>query len=129
MKYTKKDKKKLVADCEIIKRQLGMDTMHVDYWFRKKEGYSLADCLMYVWGWKTRITFYDRFFQADEELQKFTIIHEFVHAAMVPFDSQVETVADGLLKKHQANARHNLRTAREIVVDRLAGAFKALIEK
>ena len=127
MKYTKSNKKRLIADCEKIKVQMGLGTLHVSYCFRAVDGSSLADSLMYVWGWKSRITFYNLFFQADEELQRFTMIHEFVHVAMIPFDSQVEWVIEGLTKANQKKARHNMRTAREIVVDRLAGAFKELL--
>jgi len=127
MKYLKKDKAKLIADCERLKALIGMGTMHVDYVFRKADGSSLADCLMYVWGWKSRITFYDKFFQSEEKLQRFTMIHELVHVAMIPFDSQVEWIVESLPKKQHQKARFNLRTAREIVVDRLAGAFKELL--
>lgn len=127
MKYTKKNKSRLIADCEKLKAQMGMGTLHATYRFRKKDGESLADSLMYVWGWKSEITFYDYFFEADEDLQRFTIIHELVHVSMIPFDSQVEWAVEGLSKAKQKKARQDLRTAREIVVDRLAGAFKQLM--
>jgi Zn-dependent peptidase ImmA (M78 family) len=127
MKYTKSNKKRLFADCEKLKVQMGMGALHVSYRLQKADGYSLADSLMYVWGWKSRITFYDLFFKADEELQRFTMVHELVHVSMIPFDSQVEWIIEAMKKSEQKKARHNMRTAREIVVDRLAGAFKELL--
>jgi hypothetical protein len=127
MKYTKSNKKRLIADCEKLKVQMCMGTLHVSYRFRAADGHWLAYSLMYVWGWKSRITFYNRFFEEDEELQRFTMIHELVHVSMIPFDQQVEWTIEGLTKPNQQKARHNMRTAREIVVDRIAGAFKDLL--
>lgn len=127
MKYTKGNKKKLIADCEAIKRKLGMGNMHVSYHFRKADGHTLADSLMYVYGWKSKITFYDRFFQSDAELQHHTILHEFVHTMMMPLDSQIEWIVEAQPKAKQSKMRWNLRTAREIVVDRIAGTLKELL--
>jgi len=128
LKYTKRNKARLIADCEKLKVQMGMGTLHVSYRFEKKDGYSLADSCMYFWGWKSKLTFYDAFFEEDEGLQRFTMIHEFVHVAMIPFDSTVEKVIDGHKKgPMQQVYRTNVKTAREIVVDRIAGAFKELL--
>jgi len=127
MKYTRSNKKRLIADCEKLKVRLGMGNMHVSYQFAKKDGYSLADSVMYAWGWKSRITFYDYFFESDEALQLHTILHEFVHVMMMPYDSQVEFITDAMPKKNQKAAKHNIRTSREITVDRLAATLKELL--
>lgn len=127
MKYLKSNKKKLIADCEGIRRRLGMGNMHVSYHFKKEDGHSLADSLMYVYGWKSKITFYDRFFQVDEELQYHTILHEFVHTMMMPLDSQIEWIVEMFPKAKAAKMRWNLRIAREIVVDRIAGSLKEIL--
>lgn len=128
-RITPKQEARLHRLCTVVRECLGLDRLVHEYVIDLKDRSSnLAYSLVPKFGWRIEIVFPHRFFQSDLHGQIETIIHEHLHAAMIPYDQAVMHIEMGLPKSVRKMTDHNLTTAREIMVEAMTTPIFKLME-
>jgi len=115
--FTKRDKKRLIRVCEIVRSRLGLGGLRFSFAFRARDGYKTAQYLCYHWGWRLDIVFYDVFFKKSLEEQLEIIVHEHVHAMTAPAVSCAYRQYNALSKSQYDKLSAAIDTADEIMTD------------
>lgn len=111
-------KTKLLKICEVVRKHLGLGDLSFQYEFKPDDGHQTsADSLVFFSGWQIKIAFYDQFFTSGLQHQLEVIVHEHLHAMMMPSDQAV--IREGRLvpAKQRKSFRNATETGREIAID------------
>lgn len=119
---------RLLRVCDVVRTKLGLDAIHCIYQQGDRKD-ARADTLIVWEGWVCIIQFHPSFFKIDLQSQLHTIVHEHLHAMMLPMEQAVLTVEHNYVAKQDRKfvSRH-LSTAREITVDHASLPLLRLLE-
>lgn len=114
---------RLLAVCAIVREGLGLAALTSRYDVEPDNGKDCASCFIPFYGWTVYITFRDVFFSLDVETQVATIVHEHLHASMIPLTQRMyreNAQPDEALHDH-------IRSSDEITVDHLTEPLVRLL--
>ena len=109
--------RRLLAVCSVVREGLGLSGLTCRYDVKPNNGTDWASCFVPFFGWTVQITFYEEFFTLPLEQQLATVVHEHIHASMIPT----------LQLMHQHEQGDRVRRADEITVDHLTGPLLKLL--
>ena len=124
--FTKKDFSRLRAVCDVVREAL-IGPIPCDYRLAGKSKENAAAYWIPGSGWFLKIHFYDGFFDRSLENQLYTIVHEHVHVMEQPTDQALARCERLVPKKYHDEYWERIHVAREITVERAAGALMPLL--
>lgn len=115
--------------CDIIREALHVEHWEARYDFEKNEKGSnaYAEQKMYCEGRRIWIVVYDHFWGLATKEQYTTLIHEHIHAVMIPYDQMVHRMVDWSHETDRRWSNDVTDKGREHVVDHLTSVIYDLI--